>query len=66
MRTLRDDDMSYDVQEVLLELEREMLEAADALEFERAAMLRDQARELKVGLGGEMPESGKSRKGKTS
>lgn len=37
----------YNVQEVIAELEREMLEAADALEFERAAMLRDQIYELK-------------------
>ena len=33
--------------EVLEELTREMLEAADNLEFERAAYLRDQIKELK-------------------
>ena len=32
---------------VLADLEREMMEAAEALEFERAALLRDQIRELK-------------------
>ena len=32
---------------VLEELTREMLEAADNLEFERAAYLRDQIKELK-------------------
>ena len=31
---------------VLAELEREMFEAAEALEFERAAALRDEIREL--------------------
>ncbi len=37
----------YDVVRVLAELEREMAEAAEALEFERAALLRDQIFELK-------------------
>ena len=36
-----------DVQETIAALQTEMLEAADALEFERAAFLRDQIRELK-------------------
>jgi len=36
----------YDVSEVIRQLEREMQEAAEALEFERAAMLRDQVRAL--------------------
>ncbi len=36
----------YDVATVLAELEREMFEAAEALEFERAAALRDEIREL--------------------
>ena len=36
-------------EEVLEELTREMLEAADNLEFERAAYLRDQIKELKKG-----------------
>ncbi len=36
-----------DVQETIAALQAEMLEAADALEFERAAFLRDQIRELK-------------------
>ncbi len=35
----------------LLQIEQEMLEAAQALDFERAAFLRDQLRELK-----ELPE----------
>jgi excinuclease ABC subunit B len=36
------------VHEVVQELEKEMLEAAQALEFERAALLRDQLNELKA------------------
>jgi excinuclease ABC subunit B len=36
-----------DVRETIAELQKEMLEAADALEFERAAFLRDQIAQLK-------------------
>ena len=44
-------------------LEQEMLEAAEALEFERAALLRDQWRELKTaaGLGKSKEQKGKSK-----
>ena len=38
-----------DIAAVLAELESEMLEAADALEFERAAVLRDQIESLRKG-----------------
>jgi excinuclease ABC subunit B len=51
----------YDRAELIALLEKEMLEAAEALEFERAARLRDQIRELK-----DMPdleESGQPRTG---
>jgi excinuclease ABC subunit B len=41
----------YEKVELAGEIEREMLEAAEALDFERAAFLRDQLRELK-----ELPE----------
>ena len=41
----------YDVATVIGDLEKEMLEAADALEFERAALLRDQIRELRSARG---------------
>lgn len=41
----------YDVHEVIQDIEKEMLEAAAALEFERAAMLRDQLAELKAAHG---------------
>jgi excinuclease ABC subunit B len=37
----------YDVLQTIAEMEREMAEAADAMEFERAALLRDQIYELK-------------------
>jgi excinuclease ABC subunit B len=42
---------NFDVTETLKELEEEMLEAASNLEFEKAAHLRDQIRELKRGTG---------------
>jgi excinuclease ABC subunit B len=44
---VRDGGADYNVVDVLGQLEREMVEAAEALEFERAAMLRDQVHELK-------------------
>lgn len=37
----------YDVHQAIGQIEREMLNAADALEFERAAVLRDEIKELK-------------------
>ena len=37
----------YDVHTAIRQLEREMLQAAEALEFERAAALRDELDELK-------------------
>ena len=42
-----EDGIEYSVSETLHLLEQEMLEAAEALEFERAAVLRDQIKELK-------------------
>ncbi len=45
--TLKDAVPDFDVVETLRELEAEMLEAANRLEFEKAALLRDQIRELK-------------------
>ncbi len=44
---LRDADANFDVTETIRELEEEMLKAADNLEFEKAALLRDQVQELK-------------------
>jgi excinuclease ABC subunit B len=43
---------NFDVTETIRELETEMLEAAEKLEFEKAALLRDQVNELKRGPGG--------------
>src|SRR6185503_8547504 len=47
----------FDVVETIRELEQEMIEAANNLEFEKAALLRDQVRELKRSAGGESPDS---------
>ena len=41
----------FDVVETLRELEAEMVEAAQKLEFEKAALLRDQIKELKRTYG---------------
>jgi excinuclease ABC subunit B len=48
---IRLDETEYDKVEMAAQVEREMFEAAEALDFERAAALRDQLRELK-----ELPE----------
>jgi excinuclease ABC subunit B len=45
----------YVTQEYLGELEAEMLAAAESLEFERAAKLRDQIVELKKQIGKPVP-----------
>ena len=47
---LRDAEGQYDVTETIRELEQEMLEAAENLEFEKAAHLRDQVKMLKKEL----------------
>ncbi|MFA6563891.1 MAG: excinuclease ABC subunit UvrB [Verrucomicrobiia bacterium] len=53
---VREAGADYDVVELIRELEAEMLEAAKKLEFERAALLRDQIKELQRGTGeGEAP-----------
>lgn len=52
---VRESGADYDVVEEILRLEGEMLEAADRLEFERAAMLRDRIAELKGGQSGPKP-----------
>ncbi|MCF6311344.1 MAG: excinuclease ABC subunit UvrB [Verrucomicrobiales bacterium] len=59
----------FDVLEVIRELEGEMQEASQKLEFERAALLRDQVKELKLQAGMEEvkdPAKGKGRKGKVN
>ena len=47
------DDEEFDRDELIVELEKQMFEAADSLEFEKAAKLRDKVREVKA-----MPEFG--------
>jgi excinuclease ABC subunit B len=46
---------NFDVTETIRELEEEMLEASNKLEFEKAALLRDQVNELKRMLTGDAP-----------
>jgi excinuclease ABC subunit B len=53
---------NFDLTETLRELEAEMLEAANALEFEKAALLRDQIRELKRSSSPAPAEPSKSRR----
>ncbi len=48
---LQETGKDFDVTETLRELEEEMLAAANNLEFEKAALLRDQIRELKRATG---------------
>src|SRR4029079_7591782 len=47
----RADETQYITEEYLSELEAEMLAAADALEFERAAGLRDRIERMRSSLG---------------
>ncbi|MEK6249748.1 MAG: helicase-related protein, partial [Planctomycetales bacterium] len=52
----RDDETVYVTEEYIGELEIEMLEAADALEFERAAALRDRIGKLRDEIGKPLAE----------
>jgi len=70
---LKDAKMDVDLTQTISELESEMLQAAEELQFEKAALLRDQIKELKRMLAGEKPEEkgrstsyGKGRKQKRS
>ena len=54
---MRESGASFDVGELLRELEAEMVQAAGNLEYERAALLRDQIAELKTGTGIDKIES---------
>jgi excinuclease ABC subunit B len=58
---LRDATADFDVTETVRELEAEMLEAANNLEFEKAALLRDQIRELKRSTSQPNPDTTDSR-----
>jgi excinuclease ABC subunit B len=48
---LRETAGDFDLTETLRNLQEEMLEASNNLEFEKAALLRDQIRELKTSFG---------------
>ena len=50
-QAVRSGETEYDKIELAKRIEKEMLEAAEALDFEKASFLRDQLRELK-----ELPE----------
>jgi excinuclease ABC subunit B len=52
---LKDAGMDVDLTETISELEEEMLAAANNLEFEKAALLRDQINELKRAVDGSEP-----------
>jgi excinuclease ABC subunit B len=52
---LREGGVDIDISQTIKELEEEMLAAANNLEFEKAALMRDQVRELKRSLGGGAP-----------
>ncbi len=52
---LKETGMDVDLTETISELEEEMLGAANNLEFEKAALLRDQINELKRALDGSEP-----------
>jgi excinuclease ABC subunit B len=47
---------NFDVTETLRELQEQMVEASSNLEFEKAALLRDQIRELKHSFAGDLPD----------
>jgi excinuclease ABC subunit B len=53
---LKDAKMDVDITETIKELEGEMLKAAEDLHFEKAALLRDQIKELKRMIEGGKPE----------
>jgi excinuclease ABC subunit B len=58
---LSESGVDIDITETIKELEEEMLGAANNLEFEKAALLRDQVRELKRAVAGSEPtEPGKA------
>ncbi len=54
----RTDETEYITQEYINEIESEMMEAAEALEFERAASLRDRITELRDAVGQKISEAG--------
>jgi excinuclease ABC subunit B len=67
---VHEDEQEYDRDELVTTLEKEMLEAAEALDFEKAAALRDHIEELKqspdvkVGAAEARPKAGRRRGGR--
>jgi excinuclease ABC subunit B len=59
---LRESGVDIDINETVKELEEEMLAAANNLEFEKAALLRDQIRELKRAVDGSEPVKGATKR----
>jgi excinuclease ABC subunit B len=57
---INDSGGNFDVTETIRQIEEEMIEAANNLEFEKAALLRDQIKELKRGTSGEVVAAGGS------
>jgi len=55
---LKDATLDVDLTETISELETEMLKAAEVLQFEKAALLRDQIKELKRVIDGAKSETG--------
>jgi excinuclease ABC subunit B len=55
---LNESGVDIDISETIRELEEEMIAAANNLEFEKAALLRDQVRELKRSIEGSEPIKG--------
>jgi excinuclease ABC subunit B len=53
---LKDAKLDVDITQTISELESDMLKAAEELQFEKAALLRDQIKELKRMLNGEKAE----------
>ena len=64
--TAGSDETHYVTQEFINELEAEMMKAAEGLEFERAAQLRDRIMQLKQQIGQEVPLSDSARSTKQS
>jgi len=59
---LRESGVDIDINETIRELEEEMLAAANNLEFEKAALLRDQVRELRRAVEGSEPGKGATKR----
>src|SRR5579883_1489186 len=63
---LAESGVDLDISETIKELEEEMLAAANNLEFEKAALLRDQVRELRRTMDGKPPSKSQEREQRVS